>query len=102
MSKAENVNGIRKSTLDRIERAERNYKVAFFSAALIETFFLVGFLLLADLSNRLHLLLLLGTVATYSILLLSLVALGVQLNRNTLRLLKAIEMLDSHLAAGKR
>ena len=52
-----------------------------------------GFLLLADFSNRTHTLLLITTIAVYTILAFGLVALGTHVNRNTLRVLKAIELL---------
>jgi hypothetical protein len=88
-----NLDAIQRETLNRIDRSERNYKLAFFGAALVELFFLVAFLLLADLSNRTHLLLLLSTVATYTIVVLGLVALGAWDRRNTLLVLKGIETL---------
>ena len=93
MTNANNINEVRKTALDRIDRSERHYKLTFFVAAIIEAFFLAGFLLLADLSNRMHLLLLLATVAIYSILALGLVALGVHVNRSTLRVLNAVALL---------
>jgi len=82
---------IRNDVLARIERTERNYKLAFFSAVALEALFLMAFLFVADLSNRTHVLLLLGTVMTYSILALGLVALGAHVNRATLRVLQAID-----------
>src|SRR4051812_45146481 len=94
MSNVSNVNGVRRTALDRIERSERNSKVAFFGAGLVELAFLVGFFLLADLSNRTHVLLLLATVAVYTILALGLVVLGMHMSRNTLRILHAIELLE--------
>jgi hypothetical protein len=93
MSDVKNITEIRKTALDRIERTERHYKITFFGAAVIEASFLVGFLLLADFSNRTHLLLLIVTVALYSILALGLVALGIHINRSTLRVLHAVELL---------
>jgi hypothetical protein len=94
MSEVNNINGARLSALDRVDRTERHYKITFFVAAIIEAAFLAGFLLLADFSNRTHLLLLIGTVAVYTILALGLVALGSHVNRNTLRILRAIELLE--------
>ena len=93
MSNVNNINGVRQTALARIDRTERQYKLTFFVAAVIEAVFLGGFLLLADLSNRMHVLLLIATVALYSILALGLVALGVHINRSTLRVLNAIELL---------
>ena len=84
---------VRAAALIRINRSERNFKLAFFAAALVEMLFVVSFLLLADLSNRMHLLLLISTVSCYSIVVLGLFALGAHINRSALRVLTAIEML---------
>ena len=93
MLEVNNVNQVRKTALDRIDRSERHYKIAFFGAAVIEALVLAGFLLLADLSNRMHVLLLIATVATYTILAFGLLALGIHVTRNTLRVLVAVELL---------
>jgi hypothetical protein len=82
---------IRNDVLARMDRAERNYKLAFIAAAVVEGSFLLAFLLLADFSNRTHVLLLMGTVMTYSILAIGLVALGAHVNRAILRVLQAID-----------
>jgi hypothetical protein len=87
-----NLDRLRATVLDRIERSERNYKAAFWSAAALEALFLFGFLALADFSNRLHILVLLSAVGVYSILVLGLVALGAHVSRCTERVLKAIEL----------
>ena len=84
---------VRAAALVRINRSERNFKLAFFAAALVEMLFVVSFLLLADLSNRVHLLLLISTVSCYSIVVLGLFALGAHINRSALRVLTAIETL---------
>ena len=94
MSDVNNIEGARRSALDRVDRTERNYKITFFGAAVIEAAFLLGFLLLADFSNRTHVLLLIATVATYTLLALGLVALGTHSNRNTLRILRAIDLVE--------
>jgi hypothetical protein len=96
-----NVNGVRRTALARIERTERNSRLAFFGAALVEVAFLIGFFLLADLSNRTHVLILLATVAVYTILALGLVVLGAHMSRNTLRILHAIELLEDGDDVGK-
>lgn len=87
-----NVDGVRVSALEKVERTERHYKLAFLAAALVEAGFLAGYLLLADFTNRLHVLLLIAAVAIYSIIALGLFALGAHINRNTLRILKALEL----------
>lgn len=86
-----NVDGVRAEALDRMDRAERNYKLAFLAAAFVEAGFLAGYLLLADFGNRLHVLILIAAVAIYSIVGVGLVALGAHINRNTLRIIKAVE-----------
>ena len=85
---------IRREAVERAAAAERNYKLAFWGAILLETIFFVAFLLLADLKNRNHILLLLCSVGIYGILALALVALGAHVSRCTLRVLKAIALLD--------
>jgi len=84
---------VRAAALTRINRSERNFKLAFAAAAIVESVFIVSFLLLADLSNRLHILILIATVSCYSIIVLGLVALGAHISRSVLRVLTAIETL---------
>jgi hypothetical protein len=81
---------VRSDVLARIDRAERNYKLAFAGAVAVEGFFLLAFLFLADFTNRMHVLLLLASVMTYSTLAIGLVALGAHLNRGILRVLQAV------------
>jgi len=88
---SEKINEIRGNTLNQIERNERSYKYAVVGAALIEVFFFAAFLLLADFSNRVHVLLLITTITVYTILAFGLIALGLHVNRNTLRVLNALE-----------
>ncbi|HKE58091.1 MAG TPA: hypothetical protein VKB46_15365 [Pyrinomonadaceae bacterium] len=93
MSESIDLDEVRAKALARIDRSERNFKLAFICAALVEALFLGAFLLLADLSNRLHLLLLIATVSSYSIVGFGLLALGAHVNRCVLRVLKAVELL---------
>ena len=90
---SEKINEIRANTLNLVERNERNYKLAFVGAAFIEALFITAFLLLADFSNRVHVLLLITTITIYTILAFGLLALGLHVNRNTLRVLNALEMI---------
>jgi hypothetical protein len=85
---------VRGAALDRIERSERNFKLTFFAAAAWEGLFLLAFLFLMERGNRTHLLLLIATVGSYTMIVLGLVALGAHVNRNTQRLLRAVELLD--------
>ena len=80
------------AALARIDRSEQNFKLAIYGAFVVESLFIVSFFLLADLSNRMHLLLLISTVSCYSIVVLGLFALGAHINRSIARVLKAIEL----------
>lgn len=95
MNSQKDLDAIRVSALARINRSERNFKLAFLAAAVLESAFVVCFLLLADLSNRTHLLLLIATVSSYSIIVLGLVALGAHINRSVLRVITAVETLKN-------
>jgi len=86
------LDNVRAAALARIDRSERNFKLAFLAAAVVESAFIVSFLALADFSNRLHLLLLISTVSCYSIIVLGLVALGAHINRGVARVLKGLEI----------
>jgi len=88
---SEKLNEIRSNTLNQIEANERRYKLAFAAAALVEALFIGMFILIADLSDRLHVLLLIASVAIYTIVAFGLVAVGLHINRNTLRVIRAIE-----------
>ncbi len=92
MAQSVNLDTVRAAALARIDRSERNFKLAFIGAGIVECAFVVGFLLLADLSNRVHLLLLISTVSCYSIVVLGLFALGAHINRGIARVLKAVEL----------
>jgi hypothetical protein len=95
MSQKVDLDGVRASALARIDRSERNFKLAFFGAFILEGLFIVSFLLLADLSNRMHLLLLISTISCYGIVVLGLVALGAHINSGVARVLKAVELLQN-------
>lgn len=94
MSERANLDAVRGEALARIERGERNFKLAFFAAVAFEALFLALFLLLADFKDRTHLLLLVATVGGYTVVVLGLVALGAHVSRGVARVLKAVEMLD--------
>ena len=94
MAETTHIDGVRSEALKRMERSERNYKIAFLSAFIIEGLFFVGFLLIANLKDPLHLLLLISTIASYMIILFGLVALGAHVSRNTQTVLRAIELLE--------
>lgn len=93
VAKRVNLDEVRAAALARVERSERYFKLSFIGAGLVEVAFIVSFILLADLSNRMHLLLLISTVSCYSIVVLGLFALGAHINRGVARVLKAVELL---------
>lgn len=95
MSDRINLDEVRTSALDRIERSERNFKLTIYIATLWEALFLGAFIFAADFSERLHLLLLIATVGSYSMVVLGIVALGAYMNRSLLRVVKAVELLKS-------
>ncbi len=86
------IDAIRGEALDRVDRSERHYRLAFFGAVVVEAVFLAAFLLLADFTNRTQVLLLLATCALYTLLALGLIAVGVHISRNTTRVLAAIQL----------
>jgi len=92
MAQTVELDRVRAAALARIDRSERNFKLAFIGAVIVESAFIVSFLFLADLSNRMHLLLLISTVSCYSIVVLGLVALGAHFNRGIARVLKAVQL----------
>ncbi|HEY0173760.1 MAG TPA: hypothetical protein VGB98_22290 [Pyrinomonadaceae bacterium] len=94
MSERVNLDAVRGEALARIERGERNFKLAFFTAVVFEGLFLAAFLAAADLTNRTHLLMLIAAVGGYTIIVLGLVALGAHVSRGFARVLKAVELLD--------
>ena len=91
MTTEKNFDAPRRAALDRIDRSQRAYRAFFLAAAAVEALFLAGFVLLADFGERLHVLLLIAAVATYTIIALGLLALGQHVSRCTWRVLKAID-----------
>jgi Na+/proline symporter len=93
---AENINldRIRGNALNRIEKSERQIKWILFGAFVFEGLFFLVFLLAMERGNRTHWLLLISTVGGYTIIVFGLVILGLFSNRNTARILKAIELIE--------
>lgn len=94
MAENSKLDRIRGDALNRIEKSERQIKWALLGAGLFEGLFLLVFLLAMERGNRTHLLLLIATVGGYTVIVLGLVVLGLHGNRNTARVLKAIELLE--------
>ena len=78
-------------TLRRIETTERRSRAAFIGAFVLEAAFLGTFLLLADLRDRTHVLLLLTAASLLTLGALWSIALVGVVNRHTLRVLRAVE-----------
>lgn len=82
---------IRSRALDEMDRARRNFRLAFFGAVLFEGVFLLAILFVADLKEDLHLLILFATGLIYMPLVLGLVALGAWIDRSVLRILLRLD-----------
>ncbi len=74
-----------RTTLDRIERAQRNFKLALFGAALLEVLLIGALLYLVDLSDRVQALIFVSSVGGYTLLALGLIMLGSHVERALLR-----------------
>ena len=81
---------IRRAALDAVDRHERAYRIAFIGGAAIEGLFFILFFMLMNIHDRLHVLLLIATVSSYSIIVMGLIAIGALSNRNAQRILRAI------------
>jgi uncharacterized YccA/Bax inhibitor family protein len=81
-------------TLRRMETMEQRSRISFIAAFVLEGLFLGAVLLLADFKDRTHVLLLLSVSALLTLGALWGVALVGVVNRHTLRVLRALEMLD--------
>ena len=86
-----NVSDARLNALAQIERTERQYRMAFFGALAVEAALLGGLLSLANFNDRVHVLLIVGFVGSYSLVLLALIALGVHVTRVGLKIVRAVE-----------
>ena len=81
---------IRLKTMETIERQERLYRWCFVGGAVMELLFFVLFFRLMNLHDKLHVLLFIATVSSYTIIVMGLLALGALSNRNAQRILRAI------------
>lgn len=87
----DNLDNIRSSVLDRMERSRNVMRYALLGAAIAEAgLFAVAFMLL-DFSIRLEKILFIFFVLTYTILALGMVALGAHVSRTAGRILAAME-----------
>lgn len=89
--KNETLSSVHTNILKQIDANERNYKIVFGVVAIIELAFLITFVLLADFTNRTHILILLSTIAIYSISIFGVVALGIFQQKLSLKIILAFE-----------
>lgn len=85
-------NDPRLAALAESDRMELRQKTIFWLTLLIEAGLIVGFLALADFSNRVHVLLFISSMAVYSTLVLGLVGLNMRLEHGQRRLLEALKL----------
>ena len=90
-----NLDEIRAAALARIERRQRGYRLAIAGAVLAEAVLLLAFLLLADLNDRTHLLLLVSAVLVYTTRAIGLAALGAHVSRVGERVVAAIKLVGA-------
>jgi hypothetical protein len=86
---------IRQSVLDRMERGDKLVRGAIIAAAVVEGLLLAAALFIADWSNPLHRLVFLLSILTYSVIACGLIALAGHISRSTGRVLVALESLNA-------
>jgi hypothetical protein len=86
---------IRQSVLDRMERGDKIVRGALIAAAVIEALLLVAALFIADWHNPLHRLVFILAVLTYSVIGCGLIALAGHISRSVGRVLVALESLNA-------
>jgi hypothetical protein len=82
---------MRAKALQQMDRAERWFKLTIFAAAIFEGLFTIGIVWFADFKNQLHMLILSCTGVIYMPVILGIIALGVWMNRCTLRVLARLD-----------
>jgi hypothetical protein len=76
-------------TLDRIERSQRNFKLALAGAVMLEAALIGALLWLTDFSDRVQALMFIAAVGGYTLIALGLVMLATHVDRTLLRALQA-------------
>jgi hypothetical protein len=89
---------VRAAALNHMDRRDRRRVMYMAVLAVMEGAFLIAYVLLADFTNRVHVLLLLAAVMVYSLLGIGLFALGSHVSHNTRLVLKALELRDRERA----
>jgi hypothetical protein len=87
----DNVDLIRRTTLDRIDASEKTSWWLLAAAATVEGLGLLLYLVLMDFSNRLHWLVFIAACLVYGTLALGMFALGAEMKVSVQRILRAIE-----------
>jgi len=90
-AEAADLDTIRTSVLDRIERHARNVRFAILGAALAEAALMAIALLKLDFSNRFEVVVFVLFILTYTVIGLGLIALGAHMSRIGDRVLAALE-----------
>ena len=85
------LDAIRQGVLDRMERHERNMRLAIAGAAIIELGLLATLLLLVDWGDRTQTIVVITALLSYTIVALGFVALGAHVSRTIGRVLLAID-----------
>jgi len=80
---------VAKLALDRIERSQRNFKLALAGALMIEALLLGILLWLTDFSDRVQTLIFVSAVGGYTLIALGLIMLATHVDRTLLRALQA-------------
>jgi hypothetical protein len=76
-------------TLDRIERSQRNFKLALAGAVMLEAALIGALLWLTDFSDRVQALMFIAAIGGYTLIALGLVMLATHVDRTLLRALQA-------------
>lgn len=80
---------VAKLALDRIERSQRNFKLALAGALMIEALLLGALLWLTDFGDRVQALIFVSAVGGYTLIALGLIMLATHVDRTLLRALQA-------------
>jgi predicted lysophospholipase L1 biosynthesis ABC-type transport system permease subunit len=90
MTELSRLEQVRTAALDRIDRAERQYKRGIVFVAACEALFGLLYLVLMDWHDRLHWLILVAACLTYSVVLGGIINLGLYVNNGTRAILRAV------------
>mgnify|MGYP000891452013 CR=1 FL=1 len=77
-----------KHALDRIERSQRNFKLALAGAVMVEALLIGAMLLLVNFAERLQALIFISAIGGYTLIALGLVMLATHIDRTLLRALR--------------